>query len=536
MDDFGVSQVSVFEGKVETLPTAEADQLTNKVELTSGRAIQWTERGMVPIAPRGRRYGRPENDTATNQFADRVRTSINERFKGEALATSVWATIGNVAQTDKGLCLGNDDGEAQRPYVLTKQEFDPSQGAVTISCDVRFENLRDDEDASFAILTRSTDYLSRAGTPWQDMLARLMRCRIAADSTSGEGQLEAGAKYESDRELTNISWGGFSRPEPNTLYHLEMRDDGLNVSFTVSLAENPSVRKTITCRSLFRGNQNFVALEGARVGTTIIERLRISQDRVPDGEFELASSIAEENLDESGSGDAILRPLLDSLVPEGGDLMLLDEFDLDKLDSNTWTTLGDVVLKDGQVQLGLPNDEQHIDTWRDRPYLITKRAFDPAEGPIAIIGKAVFSTNFLHGYGGSFAVMTRAEGALGDGPGWENSILRQGVRSNFWPAAYGLEHSLEIHVKPAPNIVVLLASENFTISPNSRTYAFRIIDDGKSAALTFVDALNPSIRKTLSHSTTSTPLSGGQIGFESCWGSPVLLDNVRIYRTKATRE
>ena len=112
----------------------------------------------------------------------------------------------------------------------------------------------------------------------QDMLARSVRCRLNSDPSSGEGMLEADAKYEADREQTTISWGGFSRPLPDTLYRLEMRDEGLNITFTVSLAENPSVRKTISCRSLFRGNQNFVAVEGPTSGTAVIERLMVWQD------------------------------------------------------------------------------------------------------------------------------------------------------------------------------------------------------------------------------------------------------------------
>ena len=149
-----------------------------------------------------------------------------------------------------------------------------------------------------------------------------------------------------------------------------------------------------------------------------------------------------------------------------------------------------------------------------------------------MLGKVTFAKNFLHGYGGSFAVMTRAARAHGDGPGWENSILRRGIRSNFWPAAYGSDHSLEIHEKPDANTIHLSTAEGFQISPNSRSYYFQIVDDGRSATLTFIDAANPAVRKTVTHATMSRTLPNGYIGFESCWGSPVLLDSVRIYRVE----
>jgi hypothetical protein len=262
----------------------------------------------------------------------------------------------------------------------------------------------------------------------------------------------------------------------------------------------------------------------------------VSQDASPiDGAAPLASN-AEDASAEPGSQGADLATQIDDLSPTNARLLLMDDFDDTKLNSGIWTTLGDVVLKDGQVQLGLPNDEQHIDTWRARPYLLTKEQFDPADGALIILGKATFAENFLQGYGGSFAVMTRADNAHGGGPGWESSILRRGIRSNFWPAAYGFNHSLEIHEKPAPNSILLLIAEGFRISPNSRSYLFRVIDDGRSATLAFVDAANPAIRKSVSHPTTSLILSGGYVGFECCWGSPVLLDSVRIFRADDASE
>jgi hypothetical protein len=225
-----------------------------------------------------------------------------------------------------------------------------------------------------------------------------------------------------------------------------------------------------------------------------------------------------------------LAEQLDELAPAGAELIIRDTFDDDRLDERVWKVLGDVSLEQGEVQLGLPNDEQHIDTWKARPYLLTREQFDPSAGTLTILGRVTFSENFLHGYGGSFAVMTRAEDVHGGGPAWENSILRRGVRSNFWPAAYGFDHSLEIHEKPAPNTISLLTAEGFPIAPSSRSYLFRIVDDGGAARLTFVDANDPHTRKSISHATSSSALRAGYVGFESCWGSPLRLDDVRIYR------
>jgi len=529
VDDFGVSQVSVFEGKVETLPTGPAGQPQDKIELTSGRAIQWTKNSVTPISVQGRGYSRPD-EKADADGAATAQALVDIDLRGHSLDQSQWKMLGEIVSSDDGLRL--QSSPEGRPYLIAARELDPVAGPVSVVCDLRFESIDDAEHASFAILTRSADSQSKPGMPWQDMLARSVRCRLTTDLLSGEGLLEAGTKYEADREHTNISWGGFSQPRPGTRYRLEMRDDGLNVSFTVSLVENPSVRKTITCRSLFRGNENFVALEGPSSGTATVERLVISQDVRPSGDE--ASLAAVLPTDGARAAATNVAGRLDELAPADAQLVLRDDFDSGVLDAALWKTLDEVRIVDGEVQLGIPNREQHIDTWKARPYLLTKRQFDPADGALTILGKVTFSENFLHGYGGSFAVMTRADDTHGGGPAWENSILRRGVRSNFWPAAYGFDHSLEIHEKPEPNTISLLVAEGFPIAPSSRSYLFRIVDDGSAATLTFVDAADPQTRKTVSHPTSAEMQRGGHVGFESCWGSPLRLDEVRIYRGGTT--
>jgi hypothetical protein len=531
VDDFGVSQVSVYEGKVETLPTGSLALTQDKLELTSGRAIQWTANSVVPISMQGRRYGRADLDPVSrpNSLAN---ASIDYDFRNGEFDADLWKTVGVTAPSSDGLRMSGTATTAMRPFLVSAREFDPSQGAITVVCYLRFENVSDAEQASCAILTRTLNEQSKPGVPWHDMLARSVRCCLKADPVSGEGLLEAGTKYEADRELMNISWSGFSRPKPDAMYRLEMRDDGLNVSFKVSLADNPSANKTINCRSLFRGSQNFIAIEGSGRGTMIVERLSIWQEAAPleisQGQLATLGSETKPN-----STAVIATQQLHELRPRKATLLLQDDFGGATLDSERWKTLGDVLLQDGQLQLGFANAEEHIDTWRARPYLLTKQKFDPAEGPLVILGKATFARNFLHGYGGSFAVMTRADDTHGGGPAWENSILRRGVRSNFWPAAYGFNHSLEIHEKPSPNTISLLVAEGFSILPTSRCYLFRVVDDGSSAQLTFIDPTNPAVSKTVSHPTSPALNFDGHIAFESCWGSPVLLDDVEILRLPA---
>lgn len=531
VDDFGVSQVSVYEGKVETFPTGILARTQDKLELTSGRAIQWTENSIIPISLQGRRYGRADRD-AESRLNSSAGASIDCDFRDGKLDSELWKVVGVASPSTDGLRMSGTPATANRPFLVSTREFDASLGAITVVCYLRFEDVRDAENASCAILTRTLNEQSKSGSPWHDMLARSVRCCLKADPKSGEGLLEAGTKYEADRELMNISWSGFSRPKPDTLYRLEMRDDGLNVSFKVSVADNPSAQKTINCRSLFRGSKNFIALEGSGQSTMIVERLSVAQESslmdIPHGQV----AMSQEGL-ESKAADANAAQQLRQLRPDHAKLLFREDFSGDMLDAKRWKTLGDVVLQNGQLQLGLPNDEDHIDTWRARPYLLTNQRFDPAEGPLVILGRATFAKNFLHGYGGSFAVMTRADDTHGGGPAWENSILSRGVRSNFWPAAYGFDHSLEIHEKPSPNTISLLLAEGFSIQPTSRRYLFRVVDDGRSVELTLFDLTNPTISKTVVHETTSALNFSGHIAFESCWGSPVCIDDVEVLRLNA---
>src|SRR5262249_52738723 len=159
-----------------------------------------------------------------------------------------------------------------------------------------------------------------------------VRCSFWIDPDSGEGMLEAGTKYEADRELTNKFWGGFSRPQPGTLYRLKVRDDGMNVTFTISLVDNPSVRKTIHCRSLFCGNQNFVALEGSNTETTIVERLQILQERRSDPEGSQLSSGESEHKVQRSAGAAFPEQI-EKLIPTNAAVLVKDDFDGQALDS-----------------------------------------------------------------------------------------------------------------------------------------------------------------------------------------------------------
>ena len=73
------------------------------------------------------------------------------------------------------------------------------------------------------------------------------------------------------------------------------------------------------------------------------------------------------------------------------------------------------------------------------------------------------------------------------------------------------------------------------VDPRKKSYVFRVLDEGSTVTLTIVDPLRPEIPMTIS-SPTDSKLRKGLIGFESCWGSPVSLDDVRIYQSPKNSE
>jgi hypothetical protein len=533
VDDFGVSEVSVFEGKVEAFPTGLADAQTKKIELTKGRALQWSSDTLVSMdADRNRFASSLSNTSPVSSVAMMSLASVDDAFRDTPMDRAQWTPLGDVETSSQGLVMKGEQKKSRQPCIVSTGEFDPADGPITVICDIRFPQLQEGDAPSFAILTRSTDNRSDIDAPWKDILATCVRCNFKSDENSLDGMLETSTKYEPDRELTKMSWRGFQRPQSDVAYRLVMRDDGVNVSFTVSPVDNPSVVKTVTCRSLFRGYKNHVALEGWNDGVTVVDHVKVFQDPPFEAQARLSTREPLLQASEPTPYVEIKENGLANLVPADAQLVLEDHFDGAEIDTDRWESLGDVTLRNGRVSLGQPIKAVHINTWNPRPYLITRRRFTPGEEKLFVLGRIEFDENFLQGYGGSFAVMTRCDNHLGNGPGWEYSILRSGVRSNFWPAAPGHDHNLEIHEKPTPNTISLLAGTGLEINPRSRSYFFCVEDDGQMAKITIQDADNPSIHKSLIHPTSSASPRAGFVGFESCWGSPVLLDDVQIYSSQ----
>jgi FecR protein len=527
VDDFGVSEVSVFQGIVDMFPVlGGVDAKT--IRLTKGEAIQWNSATLVRLKADPLRFEDGGLKPLVGDGGDDSRPVLDEDLRLHGLESTEWRTLGDVKVANGTLNLRGSGVAAEVPCLITARQFAPTDGPITVVCDIRFLDVGRHFSPSFALLTRSADERDAdAPESWRTMHT-CVRCSFKSPDGSATGVVEAATKLDRHCPLTNILWRGFDRLEKNEPYRLVMTDDGINVAFTVSLRDDPSIHKTVTCRSLFRGKENYIAFEGPVDGNVAVDRIQVYQKTAA----KLTASIGANNSPAQSSDradeESIARQL-GALAPADSRLIVQDDFDADSLDANLWTTLDEVDVIGGRVRLGKPNAEEHINTWTARPYLLTRQSYAPAEGTLTILGTAEFDSNFLNEYGGSFAVMTRADNRSGNGPGWEYSILRFGVRSNFWPAAWGQDHSLEIHEKPSPSTLSLLVAQGLAINPDAREYLFKVVDSGERVTLTIQDTHNPAIGKTVSV-PTNPALRSGFIGFEGCWGCPVWLDHVRIYR------
>jgi hypothetical protein len=530
VDDFGVSEVSVFEGKVEAFPASSITPGDGKIRLTKGSALQWNDGMLKSLEADPRRlpitlasYTQPNAE----QLASEV--SLSGDFRRGEFGSDRWQTLGAVQAAEGGLLLEGNPDARDVPYLITKEQFDPTLGPVTVVCDVRFPQLSKEDLPSFSILTRSATDRTAMDRIWRDILSTCVRCNFRSATDEFDGLLESSTKYERDRELTSLSWRGFRRPRQDAAYRLVMRDDGVNVSFTVTEVDNPSVTKTVTCRSLFQGYENHIALEGWDRGTVIVEKLQVYQERASEHPADHFARFAFAAQNRSHIKVRRSDNPLHTQLPSDAVLYLEDRFDDANLDANRWSVMGDIRVFDGKAVLGPAGISNHIDTFHPRPYLLTRREFTPSNGKIFALGKIEFDENFLQGYGGSFAVMSRCEDRYGEGPEWAVSALSTGIRCNLWPAAPRADHNLEIHEKPTAASLTFLQGGALAINPRSRAYYFLMEDSGTEAAITFQDVSDPAIVGTIRHETTADAPRRGLVGFESTWGSSVLLDDVQIY-------
>ena len=113
-------------------------------------------------------------------------------------------------------------------------------------------------------------------------------------------------------------------------------------------------------------------------GTAIVDRVEIKQEKsaLSITNYREVCSLIQSN----SSQRELERRLLEELTPKNSTLVLQDSFADDFVDQTKWKTLGKVNVIDGQLKLGVENDKGLIDTWKARPYLVTRDPFNAKDG------------------------------------------------------------------------------------------------------------------------------------------------------------
>lgn len=528
VDDLGVSEVSVFEGKVEAFPNSSGT-VEEVVELFQGEGLQWDQHEVKATKADLRRFVGPTLHRAMSLDQISGKTLLSDDFHLPQIDPSKWKVLGDVRAVDGGVRLRRDATSSMPAYLISSQQFDPARGAITVTCDFHFDSTKPSELREFSILTRCADERGTAPAPWSGDLATAIRCSFRTNSDSHGGQLRAGVKLDSIREVTSVALCDINCKESEEAYRVVMRDDGVNVTFTVSPRKNPSEARLVECRSLFHGASNFIALEGPRNGSLTIDRVTVSQDS-PAMLHPSYTGISELFVDANRQRELECQVMAE-LEPANATLVLQDNFSQATLDNTIWTTLGSVQVRNGAAQIGVRSPDGSIDTWKQRHYLLTRQPIDTVAGEVTILGRILFADNHLSGYGASFAVMTRTDERWGHDQGWANYLLRRGVRANFWPGAWDRAHGLEIHNISGANAINLIAKQESQVDPCVRSYVFRVVDNGTSLKFTIIDPGRADEPMSID-SPTALVRSAGRIGFESTWGSPITLKAVKVFQSK----
>ena len=280
VDDFGVSEVGVFNGKVMA-HQQHGSSRRRPVELTKGNAIQWDETRSTRFDVALPRFGlNVVNPIFPSESAMSEAPELADDFDDESLDRDNWRTLGAVVEKQGSLQLGSNNGEIDRdnvPYLLTRREFDPAAGTILVTGKVSFSEPLHRFSGALSIFTRAVDRRGTFPRPSYAYLATGVRSTFWPVSTVRGQALRILVRPMGSGENVGLLGEEFASKGDTSKWAFALSDDGVNVSLTISKLNDPSVRKTVSCRSLFRGEANVIGIEGDPNGLILIDDLKIYQ-------------------------------------------------------------------------------------------------------------------------------------------------------------------------------------------------------------------------------------------------------------------
>lgn len=276
VDDFGVTEVAVFEGKVLT----QAKQSNTPYHLDAGQSLLWDIHSVKRSDVRPHRFDQGKSFTSFFDKDSDEKLILADDFSSEELNEEMWKTLGYASQSNGHFQLGRESGTVQGdnvPYLLSVRQFDPADGAVVVTGTVIFSDPLQPLSGSLSVFTRAED--ERGSFPRLDYahLATGVRSTFWPVSSAEGETLRVLVRPLPGSENIGILGEEFEASLDSSKWQFQVVDDGVNLTLSVAQVDNPSVMKTVRARSLFHGTKNFIALEGDPNAKILLDDIRIFQ-------------------------------------------------------------------------------------------------------------------------------------------------------------------------------------------------------------------------------------------------------------------
>lgn len=282
VDDFGLTEVGVVKGKVVAYPETDSLQPTRPVELLEGDRLQWNAALHVRFNAERGRLGAFADGSATGDIVMRPEDLVlSDDFGDEALDPGIWSTLGRVVPDAGYVQLGKELGgqldQDDVPYLITKQQFDPAAGTIVVMGSVSFSERLHSYSGSVSVFTRAESQRGSFPREGYAYLATGLRCTFWPVADRPGQTMRVLVRPFPAGENVGILGEEFPLSRASSDWGFRFVDDGVKVSFTVQSLGGPSIERTVSCRSLFRGKANCIAFEGDPNSSVRLTDVRIYQ-------------------------------------------------------------------------------------------------------------------------------------------------------------------------------------------------------------------------------------------------------------------
>ena len=282
VDDFGLTEVGVLKGKVVAYPETDSLQPTRPIELLEGDRLQWNTALHVRFNAERGRLGALADGSETGDLAMRPEDLVlSDDFGTASLDPRIWSTLGrvvpDVGYVQLGKELGGQVDKDDVPYLITKQQLDPAAGAIVVTGSVAFSERLHSYSGSLSLFTRAESQRGSFPRTGYAYLATGLRCTFWPVANQPGQTMRVLVRPFSASENVGILGEEFPLSQVSSHWGFRLVDDGVNVTFTVRSLDGPSIDRTVSCRSLFRGKANSIAFEGDPNSSVRLTDIKIYQ-------------------------------------------------------------------------------------------------------------------------------------------------------------------------------------------------------------------------------------------------------------------